>query len=396
MNYDLITILGPTASGKTPLAAALAARLRTEIISGDSRQVYCRMDLGTGKDLADYVVDGHRIPYHLIDIVPPGYKYNVFEFQRDFLAAYDSIRNRGMLPILCGGTGMYLESVLKGYKLLPVPENPELRKRLGDKSLSELTEILSTYKQLHNSTDVDTVKRAIRAIEIEEYYLQQPVDARSFPELNSLIIGVDIDRELRREKISRRLRQRLDEGMVDEVRALLDSGIVPEDLIYYGLEYKYLTLYVTGAMTYEEMFRQLEIGKGRCLIEGTELAIISIGAIGMEAKKAIEMVKDCSVALYDMRVLKPIDEALLHDILQRFPAVITLEDGTIEGGLGSAVAEFIAEHRYNTRLVRLGIPDKFIEHGTQAQLYAECGYDATSISDAIRNLTQHPQIMEDL
>ena len=259
MNYDLITILGPTASGKTPLAAALAARLRTEIISGDSRQVYCRMDLGTGKDLADYVVDGHRIPYHLIDIVPPGYKYNVFEFQRDFLAAYDSIRNRGMLPILCGGTGMYLESVLKGYKLLPVPENPELRKRLGDKSLSELTEILSTYKQLHNSTDVDTVKRAIRAIEIEEYYLQQPVDARSFPELNSLIIGVDIDRELRREKISRRLRQRLDEGMVDEVRALLDSGIVPEDLIYYGLEYKYLTLYVTGAMTYEEMFRQLEI-----------------------------------------------------------------------------------------------------------------------------------------
>lgn len=259
MNYDLITILGPTASGKTPLAAALAARLRTEIISGDSRQVYCRMDLGTGKDLADYVVDGCRIPYHLIDIVPPGYKYNVFEFQRDFLTAYESIRKRGMIPILCGGTGMYLESVLKCYKLLPVPENPELRKRLESKSLSELTEILSTYKQLHNSTDVDTVKRAVRAIEIEEYYLQQPVDARSFPEVHSLIVGVDIDRELRREKISRRLQQRLDEGMVDEVRKLLDSGISPEDLIYYGLEYKYLTLYVTGAMTYEEMFRQLEI-----------------------------------------------------------------------------------------------------------------------------------------
>ena len=259
MNYDLITILGPTASGKTPLAAALAARLRTEIISGDSRQVYCRMDLGTGKDLADYVVDGCRIPYHLIDIVPPGYKYNVFEFQRDFLTAYESIRKRGMIPILCGGTGMYLESVLKGYKLLPVPENPELRKRLESKSLSELTKILSTYKQLHNSTDVDTVKRAVRAIEIEEYYLQQPVDARSFPEVHSLIVGVDIDRELRREKISRRLQQRLDEGMVDEVRKLLDSGISPEDLIYYGLEYKYLTLYVTGAMTYEEMFRQLEI-----------------------------------------------------------------------------------------------------------------------------------------
>ena len=259
MNYDLITILGPTASGKTPLAAALAARLRTEIISGDSRQVYCRMDLGTGKDLADYVVDGCRIPYHLIDIVPPGYKYNVFEFQRDFLTAYESIRKRGMIPVLCGGTGMYLESVLKGYKLLPVPENPELRERLSSKSLSELTAILATYKQLHNSTDVDTVKRAVRAIEIEEYYLQQPVDARSFPEVHSLIIGVDIDRELRREKISRRLRQRLDEGMVDEVRGLLNSGLVPEDLIYYGLEYKYLTLYVTGAMTYEEMFRQLEI-----------------------------------------------------------------------------------------------------------------------------------------
>ena len=259
MNYDLITILGPTASGKTSLAAALAARLKTEIISGDSRQVYCRMDLGTGKDLADYVVDGCHIPYHLIDIVPPGYKYNVFEFQRDFLAAYRSVRERGMLPVLCGGTGMYLESVLKGYKLLPVPENPELRARLSSKSLEELTEILSSYKQLHNSTDVDTVKRAVRAIEIEEYYLHQPVDARSFPNLHSLIVGVDIDRELRREKISRRLRQRLDEGMVDEVRNLLDSGIAPEDLIYYGLEYKYLTLYVIGAMSYEEMFRQLEI-----------------------------------------------------------------------------------------------------------------------------------------
>lgn len=259
MNYDLITILGPTASGKTPLAAALAARLHTEIISGDSRQVYRRMDLGTGKDLADYVVDGYRVPYHLIDIVEPGYKYNVFEFQRDFLSAYNSIRERGMVPVLCGGTGMYLESVLKGYKLLPVPENPDLRSRLGKKSLEELTAILSTYKKLHNFTDVDTVKRAVRAIEIEEYYLHQPVDTRSFPEVHSLIVGVDIDRELRREKISKRLRQRLDEGMVDEVRALLNSGIAPEDLIYYGLEYKYLTLYVTGAMTYEEMFRQLEI-----------------------------------------------------------------------------------------------------------------------------------------
>ena len=259
MNYDLVTILGPTASGKTPLAAALAYRLNAEIISGDSRQVYRRMDLGTGKDLADYVVDGKRIPYHLIDIVEPGYKYNVFEFQRDFLQAYDDIRQRGVLPILCGGTGMYIESVLKGYKLLPVPENPELRASLADKSLDELTTILAEYKKLHNSTDVDTVKRAIRAIEIEEYYRQQPVSAREFPAINSLVIGVDIDRDLRRTKITRRLKQRLDEGMVDEVIALLDAGIPTEDLIYYGLEYKYLTLYAVGQLTYDEMFHQLEI-----------------------------------------------------------------------------------------------------------------------------------------
>ena len=259
MNYDLVTILGPTASGKTPLAAALAYRLNAEIISGDSRQVYRRMDLGTGKDLADYVVDGKRIPYHLIDIVEPGYKYNVFEFQRDFLQAYDDIRQRGVIPILCGGTGMYIESVLKGYKLLPVPENQELRASLADKSLDELTTTLAGYKKLHNSTDVDTVKRAIRAIEIEEYYRQQPVSAREFPAINSLVIGVDIDRDLRRTKITRRLKQRLDEGMVDEVRALLDAGIPAEDLIYYGLEYKYLTLYAVGQLTYDEMFHQLEI-----------------------------------------------------------------------------------------------------------------------------------------
>ena len=259
MNFNLITILGPTASGKTPLAAALAARLRTEIISGDSRQVYRRMDLGTGKDLADYVVDGYRVPYHLIDIAEPGYKYNVFEFQRDFLKAYEDMRSRGLLPVLCGGTGMYLESVLKGYRLLPVPENPELREKLAGKSLEELTAILASYKKLHNTTDVDTAKRAIRAIEIEEYYLHQPVEAREFPDIRSLIIGVDIDRDLRREKISRRLKQRLDEGMVDEVRALIDGGIHPDDLIYYGLEYKYLTLYVTGQMTYDEMYHQLEI-----------------------------------------------------------------------------------------------------------------------------------------
>ena len=259
MKYDLITILGPTASGKTPLAAALAARMNTEIISGDSRQVYREMDLGTGKDLADYVVDGKNIPYHLIDIAEPGYKYNVFEFQRDFLKAYEDMTFRNKLPILCGGTGMYIESVLKGYRLIPVPENKDLREELAGKSLDELTTMLAGYKKLHNSTDVDTVKRAIRAIEIEEYYLHEKVDARPFPKLESLIIGVHIDREHRREKISRRLRQRLDEGMVDEVRKLLDRGIPAENLVYYGLEYKYLTLYVTGQLTYEEMVSQLEI-----------------------------------------------------------------------------------------------------------------------------------------
>ena len=258
MKYDLITILGPTASGKTPLATALADRLGTEIISGDSRQVYRRMDLGTGKDLADYTIEGRSVPYHLIDIVEPGYKYNVFEYQRDFLKAYESIVAKDKLPVLCGGTGMYIESVLKGYRLLPVPENPELRASLEGKSLEELTRILEGYKKLHNSTDVDTAKRAIRAIEIEEYYKQQPLEYREFPSLKSLIIGVDIDRELRREKITRRLKQRLDEGMVEEVRGLLAEGISAENLIYYGLEYKFLTQYAIGELTYEEMFHQLE------------------------------------------------------------------------------------------------------------------------------------------
>ena len=258
MKYDLITIIGPTASGKTPLAAALANKLDTEIISGDSRQVYRRMDLGTGKDLVDYTVDGHEVPYHLIDIVEPGYKYNVFEYQRDFLKAYEEITSKGKLPVLCGGTGMYVESVLKGYRLLPVPENPELRASLEGKSLEELTHILEGYKKLHNSTDVDTAKRAIRAIEIEEYYKQQPPEYREFPSLHSLIVGVNIERELRREKITRRLKQRLDEGMVEEVRGLLAEGIHPDNLIYYGLEYKFLTQYAIGELTYEEMFLQLE------------------------------------------------------------------------------------------------------------------------------------------
>lgn len=258
-NYELITIIGPTASGKTAFAAALAARLDTEIISGDSRQVYRSMDIGTGKDLADYVVDGKQIPYHLIDICNPGDKYNVFEYQHDFHKAFEEIRKKRKLPILCGGTGMYIESVLRGFKLLDVPQNPALRESLKGKSLAELEQILASYKVLHNKTDVDSAQRAIRAIEIEEFYKTEAPDKREYAPINSLIIGVDIDRELRREKISRRLRARLDEGMVDEVRAILATGVKPEDLIYYGLEYKFLTLYIIGQLTYDEMVSQLEI-----------------------------------------------------------------------------------------------------------------------------------------
>ena len=257
--YELITILGPTASGKTALAAALAARLDTEIISADSRQLYRGMDIGTGKDLADYVVDGKSIPYHLIDICDPGYKYNVFEYQHDFFRVFTSLRDRCLVPILCGGTGLYIEAVLKGYKLLDVPPNPALRERLREKSLPELEILLASYKVLHNKTDVDSVQRAIRAIEIEEFYRTQAPDVREYAPLNSLLVGVAIDRELRREKISKRLRARLDEGMVDEVRRILSNGVAPEDLIYYGLEYKFLTLYIIGKLTYEEMVSQLEI-----------------------------------------------------------------------------------------------------------------------------------------
>ena len=258
MKHDLITIVGPTASGKTKLAAALAANIGAEIISGDSRQVYKGMDLGTGKDLADYVVDGKQVPYHLIDIAQPGYKYNVFEFQRDFLKAYQDIKDRHKNVILCGGTGMYIESVLRGYRLIPVPENPDLRNELQGKSLDELTSLLSQYKTLHNSTDVDTAKRAIRAIEIEEFYLRQPATEREFPKISSLNIGLDIDRNLRRQKITARLKQRLDEGMIEEVRRLLERGVKAEDLIYYGLEYKFLTMYVLRQISYDEMFAKLE------------------------------------------------------------------------------------------------------------------------------------------
>ncbi len=256
---DILTILGPTASGKTAVAVKLAARLNAEIISADSRQVYRRMDLGTGKDLDDYIVDGKPIPYHLIDIVEPGTKYNVFEYQRDFLKAYEDIRSRGKRVIVCGGTGLYLESILRSYRLSPVPQNAELRERLKGKTLEELTQILSGYKQLHNTTDVDSAQRAIRAIEIADYYQHTPVPDRPFPTFSSYNIGIEVDRETRRERITKRLRERLEHGMVDEVKRLLAEGIPAEDLIYYGLEYKYLTLHATGELTFEEMFRQLEI-----------------------------------------------------------------------------------------------------------------------------------------
>ena len=260
----MITILGPTASGKTDIATHLAAELSAEIISADSRQVYRRMDIGTGKDLADYVVDGKRVPYHLIDIVEPGTKYNLFEYQRDFLEAYNDIRSRGKNVILCGGTGLYIESVLKGYRLIPVPENKELRHKLEGKSLLELTSILERLKaennsNMHNSTDVDTSKRAIRAIEIEMAYKEAHIEERTFPKIDNVIIGVGIDRDLRRMKITRRLDQRLHDGMVDEVKSLLDSGIPADDLIYYGLEYKFVTEYILGKSTFEEMHRSLEI-----------------------------------------------------------------------------------------------------------------------------------------
>ncbi len=263
-NQKMITILGPTARGKTSVAAALALRTGGEIISADSRQVYRRMDIGTGKDLADYTIGDVQIPYHLIDIAEPGTKYNLFQYQQDFHEAYDEIRSRGKLPILCGGTGLYIEAVLGGYSLSPVPQNQALRDSLEGKSLEELTRMLVELKRqngsnMHNRTDVDTAQRAIRAIEIETYNLEHPTPERQMPPVESLIIGINIDRELRREKITRRLKVRLDDGMCDEIQGLIDGGVNPEDLIYYGLEYKFITEYVIGRTSYEEMFRQLEI-----------------------------------------------------------------------------------------------------------------------------------------
>ena len=261
----MITILGPTACGKTALAVNLAAKTGGEIISADSRQVYRGMDIGTGKDLTEYNVDGKQIPYHLIDIEDAGQKYNLFRFQEDFNAAYEDLTHRGVLPILCGGTGLYMEAVLKGYALSPVPQDDNLREKLSARTLAELKELLVWLKArngsvMHNETDVDTVSRAIRAIEIEFHNLRRPVDTRRLPAVSSLIVGLDVDRDVRRERITARLKARLEEGMVEEVRGLLEkNGIAKEDLMYYGLEYKYVTAYVVGEMSYDDMFKQLEI-----------------------------------------------------------------------------------------------------------------------------------------
>jgi len=257
--YNIITILGPTATGKTKFAAQLCNSVNGEIISADSRQVYRNMNIGTGKDIEDYIVNNVSIPYHLIDIVDAGYQYNVFEFQRDFLVAYNKIKNNNKTPVLCGGTGLYIDAVLKGYKLIDVPVNLELRKTLENKSLQQLTEILKKYKTLHNKTDVDTVKRAIRAIEIEEYYKYNNVQEKEYPKINSLIIGINCDRELRRKRITARLKKRISEGLIDEVKNLLDSGLKPEQLTYYGLEYKFITEYIIGKYSFDEFFTKLEI-----------------------------------------------------------------------------------------------------------------------------------------
>ncbi len=256
--YNLITILGATATGKTTVAVVLADRLNSEIISADSRQVYRRMDIGTGKDIDEYQFNEKQIPYHLIDIVDAGTKYNVYEYQKDFLQAYNKIFAKDKLPVLCGGTGMYIDAVTKGYKLINVPVNENLREKLELKTNEELEQILKSLKNTHNKSDFDTRKRAIRAIEIEDYYKNNPDISLDYPKFNTLFIGIDVDRNTRRKRITNRLKARLEEGMIEEVEQLLKSGIAAEDLIYYGLEYKFLTMYVTGEINRNDMFQKLE------------------------------------------------------------------------------------------------------------------------------------------
>jgi tRNA dimethylallyltransferase len=257
-NYDLLIINGPTASGKTTVAVAVAHRLNGEIISADSRQVYRRMNIGTGKDYDDYIINGTQMPCHLIDIVEPGEKYNVFEYQRHFFKVYKSFKQRGVFPVVCGGSGMWIDSIVSGYRMPEVPPNSDLRKQLDEKTLEELIEILASLKKLHNTTDIDTKKRAIRAIEIEYYTQNNTTNASQVPVINPLIVGVLPDRDRRRENIAKRLQSRLNEGMIEEVKSLLDSGISPDALIYYGLEYKFITLYLINRLTYSQMVSSLQ------------------------------------------------------------------------------------------------------------------------------------------
>jgi tRNA dimethylallyltransferase len=257
--YNLITILGPTASGKTRFAALMADRLKGEIISADSRQVYRGMDIGTGKDYADYIVEGKPVPAHLIDIAEPGYEYNVFEYQSDFIRVFNEILSRKKLPVLCGGSGLYLEAVLKGYRLINVPVNLQFRKTLENKSPEELADLLKSWKSVHNISDLASRKRIIRALEIESYYRTSPEIKQDYPELNPLITGIFCDRDLRRGRITARLKERLENGMIDEVERLMKKGISFEKMMYYGLEYKFIAQYLKGELDYNEMFTGLNI-----------------------------------------------------------------------------------------------------------------------------------------
>ncbi len=258
INYDLITILGATATGKTNVAVALANKINGEIISADSRQVYKKMDIGTGKDILEYTINGKQIPYHLIDIVDAGYKYNVYEYQNDFLKSFQKIKENGSKAILCGGTGMYIDAVTKGYKLINVPVNNDLRFELEKLELSELQNILKTYKILHNNTDTSTKKRAIRAVEIANYYSKNKDLEFNYPQINNVFFGINLEREERRKRITERLKNRLKEGLVDEVNNLLKNGIKHTDLIYYGLEYKYITMYLMDEFSYPQMVNSLQ------------------------------------------------------------------------------------------------------------------------------------------
>jgi tRNA dimethylallyltransferase len=301
--YDILVVTGPTASGKTALAAAVAHHTGGEIISADSRQVYRGMNLGTGKDYHDYIVDGSQIPFHLIDIVDPGYKYNVFEYQRDFNRVYSDLKRRKIFPVICGGSGMYADSIISGYKMFEVPPDSGLRVELEKKSMEELKEILLTYKNLHNTTDLDTKKRVIRAIEIEHSSRNKAKQGIEFPKVKALLTGIIFDRDKRRKMITERLKQRLDSGMVDEVKKLIDQGVKTETLIYYGLEYKFITLFLTDNISYSEMVRDLEIAihqfakRQMTWFRGMERRGIKIhwidGMLPMEGKveKVIELLK---------------------------------------------------------------------------------------------------------